>query len=74
MQNTVRWLAIISNLVWGLMSLTIAAYDSLSGESVTDSEQRVAYVGGVVALLAVAALMLRPRGVAKNGWFTGPKA
>jgi hypothetical protein len=65
-RQAIRWLAIIVNLVWGSLSLFVALDATLSGESVTESEQRVAYIGGFIALFAVLALfMSSSRGVVK---------
>jgi hypothetical protein len=52
-----RWLAIIANLLWGSMQVLGAVAARLSRDSVTDSEERVAFITGAVALLSIIVLL-----------------
>lgn len=55
--RAIRWLAIIVNLVWGSLLLTVIWAAWLSRDSVTDSEERVFTVGGCIALFSAMALL-----------------
>lgn len=53
----VRWLAIIGNLLWGSLQILVVSAAWLSKDSITGSEERVAYVTAFLALLSVIVLL-----------------
>lgn len=57
----IRWLAIVGNLLWGSLLLLLMLSARLSKDSITDSEGRIAYVAGVMALFSVVVLLWDPK-------------